>query len=521
MHSLPRAKTTLPALAICASLAIAWITASAPAFAQPPPSPCAHLTSRRDSTIIAFEPPSTFTICRGGVEESDVVTGRQVYFEVLPTAGANMFEFRLHGRSTEPKPSGLQHWQEQAASIATGLHELDHSSAPISSIAMPTDAAAAAANPLHAVAGARGHYLGIVTPHFLETLDGLRNELEDLSAAAGVTRQWCGSLLGVAVSAALRPELQSRCAMPELASGKVEAVVDAFMKAAAVFDAKRATARDALVVATSTPDDASAGAAAVRALDEARLAAVAVASQARALRPFAVGVSRDAATVRAAISSVNALQPGVPVPLADYDEGGNALLEVDMEPAQISREPAHDHDESSATFRFRVVDRHYLDFEAGLGITGGLPAIPTLGLQNGANVLQGKQVDEFLGIALVELEPLRIPWPDAPLSGVVRFPVLGVPLTRDPTQNFFVGGGLGWTGVGSVVAGPYLLRELTLREGFALGQPLPSGTSFESATRPGVQVGYFVSASVDLIGLFHLFLPAHTPTLDAATGREK
>ena len=56
-------------------------------------------------------------------------------------------------------------------------------------------------------------------------------------------------------------------------------------------------------------------------------------------------------------------------------------------------------------------------------------------------------------LALVELEPARFLWPDRPLAGLLRFPVLGLPFTRDPTQNFFAGGGLGWTGVGSIVVG--------------------------------------------------------------------
>jgi hypothetical protein len=42
----------------------------------------------------------------------------------------------------------------------------------------------------------------------------------------------------------------------------------------------------------------------------------------------------------------------------------------------------------------------------------------------------------------------------------------------------------------------------------------------EAATQPTLQVGYFVSASIDLLGLFHLFDPVHPPPLDAATGRQ-
>ena len=75
--------------------------------------------------------------------------------------------------------------------------------------------------------------------------------------------------------------------------------------------------------------------------------------------------------------------------------------------------------------------------------------------------------------------------------------------------------------VGSIVAGPYLLRELTLRDGFGDGQALPNGTTIQAATVPGLRVGYFLSASIDLIGLFHVFFPGHTTSIDGATGKEK
>jgi hypothetical protein len=99
--------------------------------------------------------------------------------------------------------------------------------------------------------------------------------------------------------------------------------------------------------------------------------------------------------------------------------------------------------------------------------------------------------------------------------------VLALPFTRDPTQNFFAGGGIGWTGIGSIVAGPYLDYELTLRDGYSIGQPLSAGTTIAGATQQGLRVGSFVSANVDLLGLFHLFVPERGASIDAATGKEK
>ena len=64
-----------------------------------------------------FEPPSTFTICRGGSEQSDVVTGRPVYFQVTPTAGSSMFDFRVHGQGNAWTHTGLPAWHEQALAL--------------------------------------------------------------------------------------------------------------------------------------------------------------------------------------------------------------------------------------------------------------------------------------------------------------------------------------------------------------------------------------------------------------------
>jgi hypothetical protein len=317
--------------------------------------------------------------------------------------------------------------------------------------------------------------------------------------------------------------LAQRCTAAELRPEGLERAVDGWTRAADDFEVHHALARDALVAALAQPDDAAAASAAVRTLDQARTAATSVASQAVSLQPLAKAMAQDALVLRAAIASLNAQRPGVPAYLATYEEAGNAWLEIEAAPLHLEAAgiDAQESEHSAASFRFAIVGRHYLDLEAGLGVTGGLPSIPTLGMQGGTNVVQGKPVDEFVGLALVELEPLRIPWPDRSLAGVLRFPVLGIPLSRDPTQNFFAGAGLGWTGVGSIVAGPYLLRELTLRDGFSSGDALPTGTSFDAATHPTLQVGYFASASIDVLGLLHLFLPARAPTIDAVTGMER
>lgn len=134
--------------------------------------------------------------------------------------------------------------------------------------------------------------------------------------------------------------------------------------------------------------------------------------------------------------------------------------------------------------------------------------------------IAGQNVDELFGLALIELEPARFLWPDRPLAGALRLPVVGIPFTRDPTRDFFVGAGLGWTGAGSISAGPYLLRELALDSGHHFRDAVQTGTSIETVASPALRVGYFVSASVDLMGLAHIVFTRKEPTLDATTGAE-
>ena len=105
-----------------------------PAFADP--SPCASLTAHRDDTVITFATPSTFSVCREGRAQSGVVAGRPIFLEILPVAGARMFEFRIHGRSAEPKPSGLTLWAAQARRATGSLNDLEHSSEAVAQIAL-------------------------------------------------------------------------------------------------------------------------------------------------------------------------------------------------------------------------------------------------------------------------------------------------------------------------------------------------------------------------------------------------
>jgi hypothetical protein len=494
------------------------------AQAQQHPSPCDAVREHSHDTVIVFQPPSTFTICRNGSVENGVVTDRDVYLDVVPAPGPRMFDFRVHGKTGDWTPMGLGAWEALTTKIAGKLRDLDHSGEPISDLVIPLEAPSAASAPLRPLAAARTRYLAEVTPQYLEGLHSVYSEARELPVVAGVVRRWC-TTLGTEVPGALaaEAELRSICAAPELREGAVEQVLSQFETVAQKGSAERALAREATLAAIAHPEDANAVAGGVRALDEARVAATAVVAAAHALRESSTVLARAVATLRVSIRSLDALRPGVPTYLSTYSRSGNAELEIDASPSDIAAAGTDVTHGSSgkATARFPIFGRHYLDIEAGLGWAAGVPDSIYLTSTRGVQVIQTEPVQEVVGLALVELEPFRFLWPERPLAGVFRLPVIGIPFTRDPTSNFYFGAALGWTGVGSLSAGPYVIRETMLRQGFSAYKTLPTNVPFDAETYTGVGVGYFVSASIDLVGLFHLFVPSHPPTIDAVTGKEK
>jgi hypothetical protein len=495
------------------------------ALAQEPPSVCRSVREHVHDTVVVFQPPSSFTVCRNGAVETGVVTDRSVYLELLPSPGPRMFDFRIHGKTNDWTPMGLGAWETLTTKISGKLRDLDHSGEPISDLNIPLDAGGGGGAPLRPLAAARSRYLAEVTPQYLEGLHSVYSEAHELPVVAGVVRRWCSSLgTETTGTVAAEAELKSVCAAPELHEGSVEQVLAQFEAAVQKASVERTRAREATLAAIAHPEDAKVVAEGVRALDDARTAATAVVAAAHALRESSNVLARAVATLRVSVRSLNALRPGVPTYLSTYSTPGNAELEIDATPADLTAAGAADLPPSAtgkATARYPIFGRHFLDIEAGIGWAAGVPDSIYLTSTRNVQVIQTEPVQELVGLALVELEPLRFAWPERPLAGLLRFPVVAIPFTKDPTSNFFFGAALGWTGVGSLSVGPYVIRETMLRQGFSAYKTLPTNVPFDAETYTGAGVGYFVSASVDLVGLFHLFVPTHTRTIDAVTGKEK
>jgi hypothetical protein len=478
---------------------------------------CRKVGQETKETVIAFEPPSTFAICRAGQVGSDVVTGRPIYVEVLADPNT-LFRYSIHGLGGEPERTGLTRLARRSHDLAKRLHDL----------ALAEESVDESSDALAPTEEKQLRYLRRWTAKMHDAIAAIERESYDLPVAATTLKTWCAEATHKPiVPAALDQAVRDRCAalptsQASQKTAKLVETIGAFRSAREEVRALWLAPHARAPGKGSAPGDDSAMTGAMARL---RDSALLLQKQASELAPLAEGVAETGGLLHEALrASGGALRANTPFYLGEMGRGGFAVVQIDATPLVLFRS-AEDWDGTnqeviSRKFRFSVVARHYVDVEAGIAMAGGTPGVPGANSRGGRTYLASKSVSQFVGLLLLELEPVRFFAPDNPLAGVLRFPVLGVPLSRDPTQNYFAGAGLGWTGVGSITAGPYITRQASFVSGYADGQLLPAGVSLASTTSPAYQVGYFVSASIDLLGILHLFLPPHEPTYDALSGRD-
>ena len=476
---------------------------------------CASVSEHREDTVLVIDPSLELTICYHGREAQDVVTGRRVWLQIAPASGAEVHSYRLHRGDAEHAPSGLSAWEIQADELRAALKALAESGEQVGKLQPEA--------PARPVAAARRLFLSTATPAFHEALGQLSSTLHEVPELADTVNRWCQHLQAdPSLWGEPEERLRGSCQQAELRPESAAAQLAALKQAIAVFHQRQAAARDALVIADAT-GTAPAQELAVKALEDGRAAAREVLGAAERVTPYAHALLRTLARLRDALHAKGRIRPGRPTFLARYTRGGTGVLELEASPIGIlaAGKEAARAETQTLTFHFAIVEPHYFDVEVGVAYTGGLAPVPTLTALRGVPTLQGQSVDAFSGMVMLELEPVRFAVPDDPLAGIFRFPVVGIPFTRDPSKNFYLGAGVGWTGVGSITAGPNLVRELGLRSGYSLNAPLPPGASFSAATTTKTVVGFYVSVSVDVLGLYRLFVPVHSPILDASNGRER
>lgn len=506
-----RLRNTAP---ILVTLVIGASTHAARASDQ---DPCQKVGQDTKETVIAFEPPSTFHICRAGKVESDVVAGRPLYVEVLADPNT-LFRYSIHGLASEPERTGLTRLARRSHGLAKNLHDLASAG---ESVDESNDALAPTEE-------RQLRYLRRWTAKMHEAIVPIEREAYELAGAATTLKTWCAEAMHKPiVPAALDQAVRDRCAA--LATNPASQKAAKLAETIGAFRATREEVRAMWLSPHARAPEKGGGAggdtAMAGAMDRLRLVALSLQKQARELAPLAEGIAETSGILHEAIrASGGALPTNTPFYLGQMERSGFAVVQIDAAPLVLFRS-AEDwegttQENMSHRYRFAVIGRHYVDVEAGIALAAGTAGVPGTASRGSNVVLASKSVSQFVGLLLFELEPVRFLAPDHPLAGVLRFPVLGVPLSRDPTQNYFAGAGLGWTGIGSVSAGPYITRQASFAGGYADGQVLPAGVSLASTTSPGYQVGYFVSASVDLLGILHLFLPPHLPTYDTVSGSD-
>lgn len=492
------------------------VGASAQAARAAEPDVCQKMAQDTKETVIAFQPPSTFTICRAGRVESDVVVGRPVSVAVVTDPNTS-FRFTVHGLAAQPQRTGLTGLARRSHALAQTLHDL----------ASAEESVDDSSEPLPDTEEGRLRYLRLLSAKMHQSLAIIEREAFDLARATASLRTWCSEATREPISPApLDQAVHARCAAlgTDAAGERAQKLVETI----GAFRAARAQVRAAwLSLHNGVPEknNKSDSAELTGGMDRLRDVATSLQQQARELAPVAEAIAETSGIVHEALrASTGSLPPNRPVSFGRLERPGFAVLQIDAAPVVLFRS-AEDWEGAneeilSHRFRFQVVARHYIDVEAGIAMAGGTPGVPGTAVRNGSTILVSRSVSQLVGLLLVDLEPMRFLAPDHPLAGVFRFPVVGLPLSRDPTQNYLVGAGLGWTGIGSVSFGPYISRQANFANGYAPGQVLPMGVSLAGTTTPGYDVGYFFSATVDLLGILHLFIPPRVPTYDALSGQE-
>ncbi len=165
--------------------------------------------------------------------------------------------------------------------------------------------------------------------------------------------------------------------------------------------------------------------------------------------------------------------------------------------------------------RFQPASRNYVDIGLAVMYSAGLPDHPALAGQLGKQQLVQQQTAGFNGGVLVSLEPLEFTRIADPWAQLLHFPTIIIPFTIDPTHNYFIGAGLGIFDVASIDVGAHLSLTRVPAPGNSYGETFTtSPIDINHVTQAGpIAGGYFVSLSVDLVGVVHLIVDQLKPTV--------
>ncbi|HUB09363.1 MAG TPA: hypothetical protein VMB50_20330 [Myxococcales bacterium] len=525
--------------------------ASALVLSQTAPDPCEATAGHHGYTLLLQE-NGHFVHCRGGeTTEEEPVSHEKVVLQLPAEGPDHPFRYRLfdpahpeaghHNPLLRPQIRTAEEFQTELQNLANAPESLGETlqrmepppgepPAPEGPKAGQGPAGADLADVLAARA-AQAKYLGYATEAFVQAVHALRRDFGPLGEASAAVDMVCQTSAGNVRAGELRDRIEKLCQsgpgarlMAELAP--FQAMLEAYVAA-------RHAARDADLELGLAPSDPAAQEAAARnatqkigaATDLARK----LAADAHTLAARVEGFIRDARVLRAAVS-LPASETGQRLLLGHFSANGlfsapdiyqvhvlkrpSRFLQAD-EPPQTEAEKAAERE--ILVDRFQPTPRNYVDIGLAVMYSAGLPDHPELAGQLGHQQLVASATAGFNGGVLFSLEPLEFTTIAEPWAELLHFPTLIVPFTLDPTKNYFIGAGVGIFDVASIDVGVHL--ALTTQPAYSTGNYYgetfsTSPIEFDHVTQPGpLAGGWFVSLSVDLVGVVHLIVDQLQPSV--------
>ena len=526
-------------------------------LAQAPSDPC-EATAGHGGYTILLEASGHFLHCREGrTTEEEPVSHERVVLQLPPEGPEEPYRYRLfdpaHPEAGHRNPLLLRQVGVVEA-FAETLHDLANAPETLGETLehlaptgeggpaepSPTETGAKSRPPpivppggresaeLLAATAAQAKYLSYATPAFGDAVHALRRTFRKLERATEQVDDVCVSSAGKVRAGKLREKVLELCAGGP--GGRLLTDLAPFRRALESYVDARAAAREAVLDLDLTPTSPAEQDAAATKASHALVAATGLARKLVADAHEAAGkveaLLREAHLLRASIA-IPASPQGQRLHLGRFSANGiftapdvyelhvlrrpSRLLEAE-EQGSLQEQPG---EREILVDRFQPAARDY--FELGLAVmySAGLPDHPALAGQINHQQLVQTQTAGFNGGVLASLKPLELTTLADPWAGLLHFPTIIVPFTLDPTRNYFIGAGLGLLDVASIDVGAHIAFTRVPAPGNYYGQTFttsPIDLDHVSSYGP-IAAGYFVSLSLDLVGISHLIVDQLKPAV--------
>ncbi len=522
--------------------------------------PCG-VTAGHSGYTVLLEESGHFVHCRDGrTTEEEPVSHERVVLQLPPEGPEQPYRYQLfdpaHPEAGSKNPllarslAALEAFEEALHDLINAPETLGETLQHLEAAGEPPAPSAAAKEPrgqavpsLNVTGGrespetlaaqaAQAKYLSYATPAFGDAVHFLRRDHHKIVRALEKVDQVCAASSGRVREGALRDRTAALCAkrpgatlLAELAS--FQGILETYVEA-------RDGARTAVLDLALTPNSAVEQDAAAR---KAAQALTVAATQARALMASAQdaaakveAVTRDARFLSAALA-IPANPNGPRLHLGRFSANGlfsapdvyqvhvlrrpSRLVQAEELAAEDQATEEKASEREVLTDRFQPASRNYVDIGIAAMYSAGLPDHPGFPGPAGHQVLTRERTSGFNGGILLGLEPLQFTTLADPWAQLLHFPTVIIPFTVDPTRNFFLGAGVGLFDIASFDVGVHLAFTQVPVAGEFYGETF-SNYPFDPAHHVqygGLAGGYFVSLSLDVVGLTHFIVDQLTPTV--------